>query len=81
MPNVGTLETMVSSPPDIGGFPESASRNPELAALLLDGLSAIDAECQALYYVSPHYSITKHLHAIRRSVAEMVAEITGHPVA
>lgn len=81
MPNVGTLDTMLPSPPDLGGFPESPNRNPELAALLLDGLSAIDAECQALYYVSPNYSITEHLHAIRRSVAEMVAEITGRPVA
>ncbi|HKO20693.1 MAG TPA: hypothetical protein VJU82_17600 [Acidobacteriaceae bacterium] len=49
--------------------------------MLLDGLSAIDAECQALYSASPHYSITKHLHAIRQSVAEIVAEIAGRPLA
>jgi hypothetical protein len=66
---------MVRSHTEFGGFPEPPCRNPELAALLLDGLSAIDAECQALYYASPHYSITKHLHAIRQSVAEIVAEI------
>ena len=65
----------------LGGFPEPPHRNPALAASLLESLYAIDAECAAMYYASPHYSTTKHVHAIRRSVAEMVAEIAGRPVA
>jgi hypothetical protein len=65
----------------LGGFPEPPHSNGALAALLLESLYAIDAECEAMHYASPHYSITKHVHAIRRSVAEMVAEIAGRPVA
>lgn len=65
----------------LGGFPDPPHRNPALAALLLESLYAIDVECEAMHYASPHYSITKHVHAIRRSVAEMVSEIAGSEVA
>ena len=62
------------------GFPEPPQSNPALAALLLESLHAIDAECQAMQYASMHYSVTKHVHAIRHSVAQMLAEIGGGPV-
>ena len=62
----------------LGGFPEPPHRNPALASSLLESLYAIDAECTAMYYASPHYS-TRHAHAIRRSVAEMVAENRRSP--
>lgn len=65
----------------LSGFPEHPRSNPALAAVLLENLYAIDAECEAMYYASLHYSITKHVHAIRQSVAEIIEEIAGRPVA
>lgn len=60
-----------------GGSPGPPHRNPALTSALLESLYAIDVECEGMYTATLHYSLTKHVHAIRKTVAEMMAEITG----
>ena len=39
----------------LSGFPEHPRSNPALAAVLLESLYVIDAECEAMHYASLHY--------------------------
>jgi hypothetical protein len=59
------------------GFPAPAALHCALSATLLESLSAIAAECDLLRRTALHYSLTRHVHSIEETVAEMVDEITG----
>lgn len=59
------------------GFPAPTALKCAMSALLLESLSAIAAECNLLRTTALHSSLTKHVHTIEDTVAEMVDEITG----
>lgn len=59
------------------GFPAPTALNCAISAVLLESLSAIAAECSLLRRTALHYALTKHVHAIEDTVADMVEEITG----
>lgn len=67
----------LSLPEPMGGFPEPAPDNCLLAATLLRSLKTIQIECELMHREALHYPLTKHIHAIRDSVMQMVMEITG----
>lgn len=60
------------------GFPASTAFHCALSAMLLESLTAIAAECDLLRRTALHSSLTKHVHAIEESVADMVEEIAGN---
>ena len=58
------------------GFAEHPRNNSALSAKLIQSLSAIQFEGDVMHRESLHYSVTKHVHAIRESVDQMLSEVT-----